>query len=172
MRVLRATLLGRPRTAAAIVVAAVLAVVTVGPSAATSHALTGVTYAGEGSSVVGPGGGSGSVTFTSKAPPRAFSISGRAAGLFPGRSESLVLHVTNVESFPLVVTTLTTTVRGASASCRAANLAARTFRGRLSVRAHGTATVAVTITMSASATNACRDADFPLLFRGTAVRPS
>lgn len=172
MSILRPTPFGRPGTAATIVVVAVLAVIAVGPSAATSHMPSELSYAGEGSSVVGPNGGSGKFPVASTATPRAFSISGHASGLFPGHSEPLILHVTNTDPFPLVVTTLTTIVSRASASCGPSNLAAGAFRGRLSVKAHGTATKVITITMSASAPNGCRGATFPLLFRGTAVKPS
>jgi len=101
----------------------------------------------------------------------AFSIAGHVSGLFPGETLPLVLTVTNHESFPITVTSITTTVGNASAHCKAGNLTVTTFSGNLVVPAvkPRTATATVTVTMAHSAPNACQGARFLFRYSGLAT---
>lgn len=100
----------------------------------------------------------------------AFTISGKVSGLYPGAVRSLKLTVTNHESFAIVVTSLTTTVGAARATCGASNLTVTSFSGRLRVPARGKASTSVHAKMAHSAPNACQGAVFPLRYAGKATK--
>lgn len=101
---------------------------------------------------------------------KAFGITGRVKGLFPGHSTRLVLKVTNREGFAIVVTRIATTVKKANAGCTAANLSVSVFSGHLSVRPHGSAKTKVRARMATKAPNRCSAATFPLVYRGVAKK--
>jgi hypothetical protein len=95
-----------------------------------------------------------------------FGIAGSVKGLYPGLSTPLVLTVSNRQSFTVVVTSITTAVTGASASCPVSMLSVSTFSGKLSVPAMGSAKTSVVVRMLRSAPDACISANFWLAYRG------
>jgi len=126
--------------------------------------------AGHGRSATGPA--------PSPVPPRAqvqtkssFTITGNAAGLYPGRTSPLVLTVHDPRPFAIVVTSVTTTANNASGTCPASNISVGAFSGQLLVPAGGSAQTSVSVSMAVSAPDACTGAVFPLDFSGTATRP-
>ena len=98
----------------------------------------------------------------------AFRLGGSVSGLYPGASLPLKVKVTNHEQFAIVVTSITTTVHDASASCVAHYLTVGEFVGRLVVPASGSAAVHVPVHLSHAAGNACQGATFPLTYLGQA----
>lgn len=100
----------------------------------------------------------------------AFRISGRVTGLFPGHASILILTIANTRPFPIIVTSVTTTAKGANASCGAANVTVSAFSGRLRVPALARARTSVSASLIAGAPDACSGAAFPLVFAGTAVK--
>lgn len=101
-----------------------------------------------------------------------FSISGGVNGLYPGASLPLVLTITNPAAFPIVVTSVSTSVGSPAATgCASTNLTVTQFSGRLSVPARSAATLTLTATLSHAAPDACQGAVFPLTYSGTAVKP-
>lgn len=108
---------------------------------------------------------------TGAAPIGSFSISGSVEGLYPGLTRPLTLTVTNPQHFTIVVTSLTVTVHDARLGCTAGNIAVSPFTGELPVRALGSATVTLRITLTHHAPNACQGAVFPLLYSASAFRP-
>jgi hypothetical protein len=121
---------------------------------------------GYGSSVVTAGGTGtrapvGAITVSGR-----FKIAGSVAGLYPGLVKRLVLTVTNPQAFTIVVTSMTTTVKAASASCPASYLVVSAFSGQLSVPAHGSAKTSVQASLSAGTPDSCTGANFPLVYSG------
>lgn len=101
----------------------------------------------------------------------AFTISGDVSGLYPGASLPLHLTVLNRERFPIVVTSITTSVSDAGALCAGSNLSVTSFNGTLTLPAGGVNAVTVSATMLPSAPDACQGHVFPLQYRGAATRP-
>ncbi|HLN16525.1 MAG TPA: hypothetical protein VK277_07240 [Acidimicrobiales bacterium] len=99
----------------------------------------------------------------------AFVIQGNVSGLFPGADIPVQLMVTNLESFPIVVTSIRTHVSALSPGCRGSNLKLSVFAGQLPVGGNGTATTTVSATMPRSAPNSCQGATFVLQYRGRAT---
>jgi hypothetical protein len=99
-----------------------------------------------------------------------FSITGQVSGLYPGRTAPLVLTVTNPLKFEIFVVSLSTTVGTASPGCAAGNLAVSSFSGHAGVPANGSATIAVSVTMTHSAPDGCQGVTFPLHYSGLATR--
>jgi hypothetical protein len=99
-----------------------------------------------------------------------FSISGQVTGLYPGRTEPLTLSVTNPFKFEIFVVSVTTTEGSATPSCTAVNLSVSTFSGHVGVPAEGVAHIAVSASMSHSATDGCQGVTFPLQYSGVARR--
>jgi hypothetical protein len=100
-----------------------------------------------------------------------FRIAGSAGGLFPGHTTPLTLTATNPMAFKIIVTSITTTVNEASATCLAPNLSVSSFSGHLSVPAHGSAKVVVGASLAQGAPDACISATFPLVYSGLGRRP-
>jgi hypothetical protein len=100
-----------------------------------------------------------------------FRIAGSVAGLYPGFTKVLVLTVTNPQFFRIVVTSITTTVKGASSTCLASNLSVKAFSGQLSVPGRGSAKVSVPASLALGAPDACIGATFPLSFHGVGRVP-
>ena len=100
-----------------------------------------------------------------------FTIAGNVAGMFPGRTVPMLLTVNNPKSFPIVVTSITTTVGNASAACPASNLSVTPFAGQLTVPSLGSAVTTVVVSMALSATDGCQGATFPLVYSGLASKP-
>ncbi|MFL5797131.1 MAG: hypothetical protein ACJ77A_04250 [Actinomycetota bacterium] len=104
-----------------------------------------------------------------------FYISGDANGLYPGRTTSLPLTVTNPNTSLISVTSLTVAVTGTDVpGCDASgtNLATAGYSGPpFTVPANdGTATVSVPISMPTSVVDACRNATFALAYGGSATQ--
>jgi hypothetical protein len=100
-----------------------------------------------------------------------FSIKGRAAGLFPGVSEDLVISIHNPYSFAIVVHGVEVVPGDASDDCRAANLASPGVTAGVRVKPDAVLKVTVPIKLRSKAPRACAGASFPLSFAGTATRP-
>lgn len=100
-----------------------------------------------------------------------FAISGSVNGLYPGLTKPLTLTVTNPQHFPIVVTSLTVTVRDARLGCTGDNVAVTAFGGPVPVPALASATVPLLITLAHHAPDACQGAVFPLLYSARAFRP-
>jgi hypothetical protein len=96
----------------------------------------------------------------------AFLIEGNVSGLFPGAVIPVQLTVTNLEQFPIVVTSIRTHVSTPSGDCRSKNLKLSVFTGQLAVGGSGTATTTVLATMAHSAGNSCQGATFVLQYHG------
>jgi hypothetical protein len=149
--------------------AAFLAVMCTAAGTGAPGAAGAVQLAGYGSSIQAtpPGavpapGGSLTTTYT-------FAISGKVSGLFPGKTLPLTLTLTNPNAFSITVSSLTTTVSNASATCLAANLKVTSFSGSFVVGAKSTGKVTVHATLVHSAPNACKGATFPLHYHGSAT---
>jgi hypothetical protein len=98
-----------------------------------------------------------------------FSISGSAAGLFPGKTVALVLTVTNPFTVSITVTSITATVSNASSGCVAAKLKVTSFSGHLLIGAGKARKVTLKVSMYRSAPNACQGAEFPFQYAGLAT---
>jgi hypothetical protein len=104
------------------------------------------------------------------APGHAFTISGTAAGLAPGKRVPLRLTVSNPDAQPILVTSATATAQSASKSCPASLLSITAFSGnpQTVVAGRGKAVIELSITLSAQAPDSCRKVSFPLTFNGKA----
>jgi len=100
----------------------------------------------------------------------AFGITGSIGGLYPGASLSLKLTATNHESFRITVTSISTTVHDASASCPAHYLTVGDYTGSLVVPVSGAGSVHVPVHLSHAAGNACQGVTFPLTYVGRAKK--
>jgi hypothetical protein len=98
---------------------------------------------------------------------RTFTISGSVSGLYPSKTLPLVLTVTNPLTSPITVSSITTTVRNATASCTSSSVAVTKFSGSLVVAAGKTAKATVHVAMAKSAPNACQGKNFPFQYAGT-----
>ena len=114
-------------------------------------------------------GASGGATGVKSRPP--FSIAGGLTGLYPGLTAPLVLTLSNPGQTQITVTSVTTSVGDASASCPAADVSVSAFSGRLVVPAHGSAALTVSATMAHTAPDACQGAVFPFTYTGQATGP-
>ena len=103
-------------------------------------------------------------------PHGTFTIAGSVGGLYPGASARLVLTVSNPQPFAIDVTSITTTVGDASASCAASNLTVAAFSGNLNVPGRSSARVAVPVALGHAAPDACQGAVFPLTYSGLAQK--
>jgi hypothetical protein len=151
---------------------ALLAACAIGWGSSNSNPMLLVGYGSSGgqtqvaSGAAGPGGGSsGSLT----ASP--FAITGKVTGLYPGVTLPLTLTITNRQTFAITVTSMTTTVRNASKTCLAANVAVTSFAGSLPVAAKKKATMTLEVTMLESAPNVCQSHSFPFHYTGLATAP-
>ncbi len=153
------------------VTGAALAVSTSG-SARSGSAPSEIVLTGYGSSSQYPQSAPGATnTAPGAAGPRTaatFTISGSGSGLYPSKTLSLVLTVTNPLKSSITVTSITTTVSNATASCTAANVAVTKFSGSLAVAAGKTGKATVHATMAKAAPNACQGKKFPFHYAGTA----
>ena len=100
-----------------------------------------------------------------------FAITGNVAGLFPGASLPLVLTVANPEPFPMLVTSISTTVSSPSSQCPGSLVVVTPFSGAHAVPAHGSSQVTVTASLAHAAPNACQGVTFPFHYSGLAQKP-
>lgn len=131
--------------------------------------LTGFGSSLNGTVVASTRSASGRATGTKSRPP--FSIAGGVTGLYPGLTAPMVLTVSNPGQTQITVTSVTTSVGDASASCLAGDVSVSAFSGRLVVPAHGSATLSVSATMAHSAPDGCQGAVFPFTYTGQATGP-
>jgi hypothetical protein len=101
----------------------------------------------------------------------AFTISGKVAGLYPGKTLPLVLVVKNLRPFEITVESITTTVGKARPACTAKNLKVTTFVGHLRVQPKKSAKTTVKVTLLHAAPNGCEKAVFPFTYHGQATAP-
>jgi hypothetical protein len=134
---------------------------------------SGLVLVGYGSSVVAVGPVSGVEAVNASTlesgrvtRPASFDISGATSGLYPGRTASLVLVISNVQKVSITVTSITTTVGNASAQCLAANVKVTSFIGHQIVPAGGKAHVIVEFAMAHSAPNSCQGGHFSFEYQG------
>lgn len=102
---------------------------------------------------------------------RGFEISGGVTGLFPGATRPVELTLTNRESLPITVVSVTTTVGNASARCSAAYVSVSAFSGHLTVAGDSSANLTVSASMAHSAPDSCQAAVFPFRYAGEATSP-
>ena len=143
-----------------IVVAAVLS----GTAAVTTTASAGQRGA---NALAGLGSSS---SMPASAVPPAFTIRGSVGGLYPGSARQLTLALTNNKNFAIVVTSVSTQVGDASATCVAANLSVAQFVGHLTIAGGRTGNVVVSVLMSHGAPDACQGATFPMQYTGLAEK--
>lgn len=99
-----------------------------------------------------------------------FLLSGSVRGLFPGRTAWLPVRVRNPFPFPLVVTLIHARVKSAGPGCSARNLQVEPIRGEWLIDPGATTRLHLKAGMSKTAPDTCQGLEFPLRFRGTAVR--
>jgi hypothetical protein len=124
---------------------------------------------GESSHLVPPPGANTAPGAVGPQTARTFTISGSVGGLYPSKSLSLVLTVTNQLKSSITVSSITTTVSNATPSCKAGNVAVTKFSGFLVVAAGKKAKATVHATMAKSAPDACQGRRFPFHYTGTAT---
>jgi hypothetical protein len=105
-------------------------------------------------------------------------VPGRATALIPGATGNRWIRLTNVENFPILVQTLTTTVGSPVDSaghtvpaCPANAVRVDALAKPVTVAGNGIADVALVTHMVATASNSCRNLTFPLTYNGTATKP-
>ncbi|MDP9419004.1 MAG: hypothetical protein M3P53_02455 [Actinomycetota bacterium] len=98
-------------------------------------------------------------------------ISGSVSGLYPGSTRQLALELRNDNNFPVEVTSIDVAVADASPGCPAATLRADGFRGSATVASNSSSTQVLDVRMSNGATDACKNATFPLTYTAKAVKP-
>jgi hypothetical protein len=116
--------------------------------------------------VATPGKGNGS---GNGAPPATMTISGSVSGyLFPGRSMSLVLTISNPNAFGASISSVTATPSSPTAGCPGTSLAATSYSGSLPISGHGTASVTLLVSMSKTAPNVCQHTTYSLTYAAEA----
>ena len=98
--------------------------------------------------------------------PQNFTITGDAAGLFPGGTVQLPLTINNPNQQDIRVTSITVTVTdSSSASCGTSFLRTSNYTGPgFVVGANGSNTISLPIAMSRSAPDACQSVTFTLSY--------
>ncbi|WP_410671671.1 hypothetical protein [Amycolatopsis sp. cmx-4-68] len=103
-------------------------------------------------------------------------VPGRATALVPGATGTRWVRLKNVENFPILVQTVSTTVGrpvdGGGrpvAACPASSVRVDALAAPVKVAGDGTADVALTTHLAPGAP-ACRGLTFPLTYTGTAVK--
>jgi hypothetical protein len=106
-------------------------------------------------------------------PGKAFTIAdvGIATGLVPGGTVIRKVRVTNPGNVDIKVTRLDTSVGRPSPSCPANTVTVDPLAAPVLVAKNAYADVPLTVRMTASAPNACRNLTFPLTYSGTAIKP-
>ena len=104
--------------------------------------------------------------------PQAFKVSGQVTGLWPGARKRIRLRITNPNSFPIRVRSLSVEAGSSNRSgCEARWIKLqKTLYLSLKVRKEGRASVPYPVQLSQSAPNACQAARWPLQFTGSAER--
>jgi hypothetical protein len=110
-----------------------------------------------------------------------FTITDRAkstTNLYPGAAQPRWLTLSNPNNFIIQVSTLTATVgqptydSGATATgCTSSMIRVDPLASPVNVPAGGSTDVALTVRMSNTPAPACKGANFPLTYSGTAVKP-
>jgi hypothetical protein len=102
--------------------------------------------------------------------PRHFEIEGKAIGLYPGGTVQLPLSIENPNEEDILVTAITVSVTGTSASaCGTSNLQATDYTGPgFVVRAKDSGSLSLPLTMPREAPDACQGVTFILSYAGKA----
>lgn len=148
---------------------------TTSPSPAPSPISSATAPVGPGpSGAAGSAGGSGAGCVAeepgSTACSRSFTLAGNTAGLFPGGTVQLPLTAENPNEEDIRVTLVMVSVAGTSASsCSASNLETTNYTGPgFVVPGNGSRTIALPVTMSRGAPDACQNVTFSLSYAGEA----
>jgi hypothetical protein len=132
--------------------------------------LTGAADGGRPVEVLGEAITGGGVTAGAGAPDlKPLPISGSVADLYPGQARPLAFLVGNPNPFRIRITSVSVTPWSASAECTSANLSVGSFAGPFEVEANDSATTTVSVTMVATAPDACQGATFPVVYTAEAV---
>lgn len=98
-----------------------------------------------------------------------FEIAGEIDGLYPGAEATLDARVSNPHPFGILVTSTTVTVLDASPACGASALEIGGLQAAFVVPPGGTGSVPLQVRMRLDAPDACQGATWPLAFVGTAI---
>ncbi|MFD9704152.1 hypothetical protein [Lentzea sp. NPDC059081] len=106
-------------------------------------------------------------------PGKAFTIAdvGAATGLVPGGTVTRKVRVTNPNNQDIKVTRLDTTVGRPSPNCPANAVTVEAVTTPVLIAKNAYADVPLTVRMTATAPNACKNLTFPLTYSGTAIKP-
>ncbi|MEV6242284.1 hypothetical protein [Lentzea sp. NPDC051838] len=106
-------------------------------------------------------------------PAKAFTIAdvGTVTGLVPGGTVTRKVRVTNPNNQDIKVTRLDTSVGRPSPNCPANAVTVDALAAPFLVAKNASADVPLTVRMTSSAPNGCRNLTFPLTYSGTAIKP-
>jgi hypothetical protein len=100
---------------------------------------------------------------------KSFTISGSATGLYPGAMRPLALTVNNPDPQAIRVESITVQAANASPQCAGSVLSVGSFTPFV-VDGRATGTTTLSLSMAATAGNACRSATWTLTYTGSAVK--
>jgi hypothetical protein len=95
----------------------------------------------------------------------AVRVTGRARGLYPGKTGKVRVNVRNLDPFAIRVLRVSARVGDAAPGCPRSVLNVRALRTRLRIRPGGRIKTWLTIKMLPTAPDACQGATFPITFR-------
>lgn len=101
---------------------------------------------------------------------RSFTIAGDVDGVVPGAGSLLPVELANPNRFALDVRTLDITVADAGPGCARTNLVVGPPPLPVAIPALGRAVVGVDVRFVDDPSDACQGAEFPITYRGTAMR--
>ncbi|SDX22985.1 hypothetical protein SAMN05421504_102741 [Amycolatopsis xylanica] len=131
--------------------------------AAGALTVAGVAYAAWSSS----GAGSGSVTSTS-AINSTISPTGTSAALYPGATQTFTISVTNPNSYPVKVTSISSGSSAADGGCGAGSVTSDAVSNPSgTIAANGSSTYTLTAHMTGDADDACQGKNFSLTLTAT-----
>jgi hypothetical protein len=102
---------------------------------------------------------------------KALTVSGSVENLQPGVPSVLTAMVRNNLSHPVRLRKLRLRIGDAGAACPRSMLNAKPMRARKALRAHRTRRIPVTVTLLATAPDACQRASFPIRYEVRAQAP-
>lgn len=113
------------------------------------------------------------VSSAADSPAKAFTIAdvGTATGLVPGGTVTRKVRVTNPNNQAILVTRLDTSVGRPSPDCPANAVTVAPLATQIVIAKNSYADVPLTVRMTASAPDGCRNLTFPLTYSGTATKP-
>ncbi|MGW6448640.1 hypothetical protein [Lentzea sp. NPDC055074] len=113
------------------------------------------------------------VSSAADSPGKAFTIAdvGTATGLVPGGTVTRKVRVTNPNNQDIKVTRLEASAGRPSPNCPANAVTVAPLAAPIVIAKNTSADVPLTVRMSASAPDACKNLTFPLTYSGTAIKP-